>query len=138
MQLRFAHLADYAAADAAGKLTIVGVFDIVWDQLKERPIPFPPCYLVAAFASSLIEGAEHDLEIRFADADETPVIDTIKAKLQLQPFGPGYPLRAQVLIGFGPGALKVPDLGDYHFRFFVDGNEIGDIPVSVLEPPPKA
>lgn len=41
MDLRFAHLADYASADASGKLTVVGVFDFIWDNLKQRPIPFP-------------------------------------------------------------------------------------------------
>lgn len=138
MELRFAHLADFATADSAGKLTIVGVFDIVWDQLKKRPIPFPPCYLVAAFATSLAEGTEHELEIRFVDADETPVMDSVKARLQFRPFGPGYPLRAQVLIGFGPETLRVPDLGDYDFRFHIDGAPVGDISVSVIEPPPKA
>ncbi len=138
MQLKFAHLADYAAADAAGKLTLVGIFDIIWDQLKQRPVAFPPCYLAAGFTTSLAEGTEHDLEIRFVDADETPLMDSIKGKLKFQPFGPGYPLRANIVIGFGPDALRVPDVGDYHFRFFIDSQEVGEIPVSVLEPPPKA
>ena len=106
MELRFAHLADYAAADAAGKLTIVGTFDIVWDQLKTRPIPFPPCYLVASFAANLAEGTEHDLEIALVDADEKPVMDRIQGKLQFRPFGPGYPLRSNLLIGFGQGPSR--------------------------------
>ncbi len=138
MHLRFAHLADYAAADASGKLTVVGSFDIVWDQLKKRPIPLPPCYLVASFAASLAEGSEHDLEIRLVDADESPIMESIRGKMQFRPFGPGYPLRTNVLIGFGPETLHVPELGDYHFRFLVDGELVGELPVSVLEPPPKA
>jgi hypothetical protein len=138
MELRFALLADYAAADASGKLTVVGSFDIVWDMMKQRPIPFPPCHLVAAFVASLIEGAEHDLEIKLVDADENPVAESITGKLQFRPFGPGYPLKSNVIIGFGPGALTVPEVGDYHFQFLVDGKQLGDIPVAVLEPAAKA
>jgi len=137
MELRFALLADYAAADATGKLTVVGSFDIVWDVIKQRPVPFPPCYLVAAFVASLVEGTEHDLEIKLVDADEEAVAQSITGKLKFQPFGPGYPLRSNVIIGFGPGALTVPELGDYHFQFLVDGKQHGEIPVAVLEPAPK-
>jgi len=137
MNLKFAHLADYAAPDARGKLTIVGSFDIVFDALKKRPIPFPPCYLVASFAASLSEGTDHEFEIRFVDADEAPVTESIRGKMQMRPFGPGYPLRANVVLGFGPEALSVPELGDYRFVFLVDGTPVGDLAVSVLELPPK-
>jgi hypothetical protein len=133
MELRFAHLADFATADASGKLTVVGVFDIVWDNLKQRPIPFPSSHLVAAFAASVAEGSQHQLEIQFVDADEKPVMPPIRAGMVFKPFGPGYPLRAQVIIGFGPGVVRVPDLGDYHFRFLVDGHELGRTQVSALE-----
>lgn len=134
MELRFAHLADFASADASGKLTVVGVFDIVLDKLKQRPIPFPLCHLVASFSASVAEGSHHQLEIQFADADEKPVNPAFRAPLTFRPFGPGYPLRAQVIVGFGPGALRVQELGDYHFRFLVDGHELGRVSVSALEP----
>lgn len=135
MDLRFAHLADYAAADASGKLTVVGVFDVIWDRAHQRPIPFPPCYLVAEFAASVVEGSEHSLEIQLVDADEKQVIEPLRGNLKFRPFGPGYPLRSKVLLAFGPGALKVPEPGDYHFRFLSDSSEVGRIPVSVLDPP---
>lgn len=135
MNLRFAHLADYASTDSSGKLTVVGAFDIVWDALKKRPIPFPPCYLVAAFAASLAEGTDHAIAVDLVDADETSVMPTITGQAKFRPFGPGYPLRANLILGFGPEALTVPELGDYSFRFSVDGTVVGETPVSVLEPP---
>lgn len=138
MELRFAHLADYAAAASDGKLTIVGVFDIVWDSLQDLPIPLPACFLVANFAGSISEGTAHELEVRLVDPDEVPVIDPIRVPLNLRPTGPGYPLRAQVLLGFGPGVLKVPRRGDYLFRFLVDGLGVGELSLAVREPPPQA
>lgn len=137
MELRFAHLADYAAADASGKVTIVGIFDVVWDHMGVKPIPFPPCYLVASFAASVSEGSKHDVEIRFLDADDQQVMPPIKAELSFQTSGPGNPLRAQVLLGLGPGAVRVPQAGDYVFRFYVDGQRQGEVSVSARTPPPE-
>jgi hypothetical protein len=108
MQLRFAHLADYAAQDPAGKLTLVGVFDIVWDQLQERPIPFPPCYLAGGITGSLADGTDHHLEIRFVDADEAPLMDPIQAQLKLQ-WRRKLPSGNTVIVGLverGSGTLK--------------------------------
>lgn len=136
MELRFAHLADYASADASGKLTVVGIFDVVFDRAKARPIAFPPCYLLASLASSIAEGSVHQFEVRFVDADERDVVEPIRAQLTFRPFGPGYPQRAVFLAGFGPETLAVPDLGDYHFAFVIDSVEIGRVSVTVLESPP--
>lgn len=131
MELRFAHTADYVAADASGKLTIVGVFDIVWSQIATRPISFPPFYLVAAFEASIAEGAEHPVEIRLVDDDEE-TLSTISGTLQLRAHGMGHPTRGHVLVGFGLGAVQVPAHGDYYYRFLVNGAVIGQTRVSVL------
>jgi len=136
MELRFAHLADFASVDGSGKLTIVGIFDIVWDRTGQRPIVFPPCHLVAAFAGSVAEGSAHTAAVALVDADETVVWEGLQAQLQFTPFGPGYPLRAQFVLGFVPGVLTVPDHGDYHLVFRIDGHTVGEIGVSVLAPPP--
>jgi hypothetical protein len=137
MELRFAHLADYATADASGKVTIVGIFDIVWDQSGVTPILFPPCYLAASFAASASEGSSHRLEIRFLDADDQPFMPSISADVVFQASGPGNPLRAQLLLGFGPKAIRVPQVGDYVIRFLLDGTNTGEIPVTVRTPPPE-
>lgn len=138
MELRYAHLADYAAADASGKITVVGIFDLVWNRSREHPIAFPPCYLVACFAASVAEGSMHVLEIRFADADEHDIIAPLRSELQFRPFGPGYPQKAMFVAGFGPETLKVAKAGDYHFALRVDGSEIGRVAVTVLEVPEGA
>lgn len=136
MELRFAHLADYATVDSGnGKLTLVGVFDVVWDMLQQRPIPFPLCFLVASFSASIAQGTEHQLEIELVDADEKAVHRSHPLPILFRPYGPGYPLRAQLAVPIPPGAISVPELGDYRFRFLIDGSEVGDLPVLVIEPP---
>jgi hypothetical protein len=138
MELRFAHIADFASADSSGKLTIVGAFDIVWDGAGARPIPFPPFYLAAAIEASIAEGADHEIEIRLVDDDEVAHANVINSKIQLRSQGVGHAARGNLLIGFGPGVIQVPELGDYYFQFRVDGKQLGSIRVSALAPPAKA
>ena len=135
MDLRYAHLADFASVDANGKLTIVGAFDIVWVGAPVRPIPFPPFYLVAGFEASIVEGADHEVEIQLMNEDEEPCSGLLKGPLQLRAHGVGLPSVGQAVLGFGPGVVGVPELGDYHFRFRVDGHDVGTARVSVLAPP---
>src|SRR5947207_8108854 len=61
MELKFALLADYATADAAGKLTIVGVFGVVNDVVRVTPIPLPQFWIVAVFNAHVAEGTEHEV-----------------------------------------------------------------------------
>jgi hypothetical protein len=132
VKLQYAHLADYAANGAGGKLTIVHVFEIVYGKAEDGPVQIPPCYLVAAFTASLSEGSEHQVSITLVDADEKPLDYAMEAQLPFVPMGPGYPLRAKMVIGFGAGALSVPSYGDYAFTFRVNGTEIGRLPFAVI------
>ena len=138
MELLFAHSADYAGVDGGGKLTIVGVFDIVWAAGGHAPIPFPPFYLVAAFEASIAEGADHKIEIRLVDDDEVAHSNIITSEMQFRAHGVGHQARAHLLIGFGPGVVTVPEFGDYYFRFKVSGADVGEVRVTALAPPTRA
>lgn len=138
MELRFAHLADFASADSSGKLTVVGIFDIVWDRAGVRPIALPPFYLLAKFEASIAEGADHEIEITLVDDDENAQGSTIKGTLEFRTHGVGHPAQSHLLIGFGLGAVSIPDTGDYHFRFRVAGKDVGSVRLSALTPPALA
>ena len=137
MELLFAHVADYAGVDGSGKLTVVGAFDIVWVGSESRPITFPSCYLAMAFEASIAEGADHEIEIRLVDDDEISHGSLIKGALQFRAHGVGHRARAHLLIGFAPGVVSVPAVGDYYFRFKVGGTEVGEVRVSALAAPTK-
>lgn len=138
MELRFAHVADYAAIGIDGKLTLVGAFDIIWDNSGARPIAFPPFSLIVGFEASIAEGPEHRLGITLANDDEVADSLAVEGVLHFRPHGPGHPARAHALLSFGPGAIAVPELGDYHFVFTIDGKRVGSHRVTVLAPPPRA
>lgn len=137
MELRFAHLADYVAVDSSGKLTIVGVFDIIWQSLDKRPIPFPPFHLVAAFEASIAEGADHQIEVRIVDDDENPVAGELRGAIQFRSRGVGHPAVGHLRVEFAPGVVAVPDFGDYYFRFRIGGVDVGSLRVSALAPPKR-
>lgn len=133
MRLKYAHLADYASA-SGGKLTLVGVFANVIDQLKVRPIPFPQFHLVAVFEGHISEGTEHNVMVRFLNEDGQPSGIEFSGDIKFAPTGRGRPIEANLLVGFPAGLISVPDHGDYEFRFQVDGHDIGGVTVSVVPP----
>lgn len=135
MKLKYAHLADYAGADASGKVTIVGIFDRIYDALKGRPIPFPQFHIVAVFEARVTEGTDHKVQLQFIDQKKRAILQKFDGTIRFGPTGRGLPLHAPLLLGFGPGAISVPDLGGYEFRFMIDGKDIGGLPVTVTEPP---
>jgi hypothetical protein len=135
VKLKFAHLADYAQAEASGKLTIVGLFGVIFDQLKVRPIPFPQFHIVAQFEAKVTEGTDHRVQVQLIDQQKRTVLQRFDGAIRLAPSGRGGPLQANLLLAFGPG-LTVPDLGAYEFRFLIDGKDVGGLPIMVLEPQP--
>ena len=137
MKLKYAHLADYAGADVSGKLTLVGLFDVIWDQLRVRPVPFPQFHIAAVFEAKVIEGTDHRVQVQLIDQQKRTVLQRFDGQIRFAPAGRGGPLQAHLLLGFGPGTITVPDLGTYEFRFLIDGKDVGvGLPVLVREPEP--
>ena len=137
MRLTYAHIADYASVASDGKLTIVGAFDVVWRRDGMRPVPFPPFYVVAGFEASLSEGPEHSIEVALVNDDEEGTGLVLNGVLHFRASGVGHPARANIIVGFGPGAVAVPDIGDYHLRFSVGGTLVGTLRVTVLPAPDR-
>lgn len=132
MELRFAHLADFATVDASNKPTLVGIFDRVMCTSPVPPILFPGFHLVATFEASISEGAEHQLEIAFVNDDEKIVGPKLDGPLVFRTAGVGHKAQASAIIAFLPSAIQVADPGDYYFRFRVDEVEHGRARVSVI------
>ncbi|MDP9201738.1 MAG: hypothetical protein M3P26_07375 [Gemmatimonadota bacterium] len=131
MELRFAHLADYATAGERGKLTIVGIFEVVGAS-PQRPIPLPPFHLVGSFQAHLPEGSDHELEIRVVNADGG---ELARATIPMK-FSPTLQKRLEAPFAIGMVGMNVPDVGDYAFHLFVDGQHRGAVPLQVVPAPP--
>lgn len=126
MELKFVHLADYAAPGDKGKMIIVGIFDRLGAG-PERPIVMPPFHIVGAFRAHVPEGTEHGLEIRMVNQDG---VEIFKGQLPLRfVLTPLRTLEANFTIGVV--GLALPDVGEYAFHLFVDNVHKGFIPFSV-------
>lgn len=133
--LRYAHLCDYASADAKSKPTIVGVFDIIFDVQKKRPIQLPPvAHFVAKMECSIGDGSMHTLQIVVRHEDGEVVHQVNLGPLEFRPTGPGRPLSAQIIMMIG--GMPFPELGDYAFEMVVDGTKIGETPLYLADAPP--
>ena len=131
--LSFGHLCDYATLDANGKLLIIGIWDVVFDQMKARPIPLPSGFIVARLECSIADGSEHLVELAMVDEDEGNILDPAPiGRVPFSPTVPGRPLQAQFMIQ--TAGLKVPELGDYAIEIRAGGQRVGLIPFSVVEP----
>jgi len=107
MKLILATLADYASDTGNGKITMVGVFDHVIDVNGARPVAMPDCTIAIVVHASLSEGSQHRLTLIFEDADGE-ALNQVEAPLVFATRGPGYPLRAQLLINLR--GFTVPDV----------------------------
>lgn len=132
MKFEFAHLADYAGEDRAGKLVVAGIFDRIFTGPK-RPIVLPQFFLVMQFTAHVTEGSEHRVELRFTDADGKDLLPRAKLPMKLVPLGPQMPLRGRVFVQLG--SIPVHNLGDYTFSFFVDDHLLGQLPLQVVAQP---
>ena len=142
MELRYGHLCDYAALGAAGKLTLVGLFDQLFSTKTDEPIGIPMSYLVFKLECSIAEGSHHAIRVRLKDADEETLMESngtpMEWDLGTQPFklsGPGRPLSRINLVGLQ--GLSVPGHGDYFFEVIVDGQPLAHVPFFVTAPPPQ-
>lgn len=131
MDLRYAHLCDFFTQGQNGKLIFVGVFDIVYRRSTEGSVPLPPCWLLAAIDADFAEGSDHFVELRVVNEDGQEVMARTTLVSQFQSLGPGRPIRAVVGIHFPNFAL--PDVGDFHFEYFVDGQLVGEMPLYAVE-----
>jgi hypothetical protein len=78
-------------------------------------------------------GTEHDLEIRLHDEDGRPLMDPLKAHMQVgEP-----PEQSRGLPLFGPFTVRlgvpIPAPGLYQFAFLLDQHDVGSMPFRAHE-----
>ncbi len=131
MEIDLALLADAATIDAAGKLSILGIFDRI--GVSQFPAQHGRVTLVLRFTAGTSEIGSHEVNIRMVDPDGAEVL-SLSGDMQLVG-GPAardgirvpHILNLDGLIFRGPGM--------YSFDVKVDGEHHVSIPLSVEGPP---
>jgi uncharacterized protein DUF6941 len=132
MQLDLAVLADMANIDGAGKLNIIGEFNMI--PAVELPSPPLTMALVARIVAEASEGPQHRVAIALVDADGRELARIPDQVLQFGGAVPGTSgdLRAQLVVGI-MGA-RFPAYGAYAFHVLVDGRYLGERVCYVVPP----
>lgn len=133
MKLDFILLADMANVDAAGKINIVGEFNMLISP--QTPSPPVNMVLVMRIIAAASEGPSHRFSMAVVDQDGRQLARLPEQEVQFAPSVPGTSgdMRAQII--FGLGGVQLPRYGPYSFHVLVDGRFLGERTVYVVAPP---
>jgi hypothetical protein len=133
MRLDLALFADLANIDAAGKLNVIGEFNMI--NAGELPSPPVNMTFVARLVAEAGEGEEHSVRIVVVDQDGRPVVRLPEGTLKFGKPVPGTTrdYRAQLVVGI-QGA-RFPSYGAYDFQVVVDGRYVGEATLHVIPKP---
>ncbi len=126
MQTDFALLADAAAIDASGKLSILGIFDHI--SAGDFPTRHDRMTLVFRLSASADEAGRHSISIRVVSpsAEELSRLD---GELQVGPSrGPG-PIRIPQVVHLD--GFVFPEPGEYALDVLVDGEVIDSVALTL-------
>ena len=133
MQVRIATLADYTSISEGGKLNILGIFTILW--ATQVPVMHPQMQLVLQLEFDPTEAGERDIKVVLMDEDGREIL-SLSGTFTV-PHKPGpEPIGINHSIGFGN--IVFPQYGRYVFKILISGELKSEVPLSVLQPKPKA
>jgi len=128
MQIQVACLCD-SAADYQGKLCLMGAFDTLF--ARQFPVVHPHCALALRLTFFAEDEGEHNMSIRFLNADGHPVTQAIEPKINVKLNGDvGFMTRNMVINLQG---LSFPKAGEYAVQITADNRSIADVPLRVVE-----
>lgn len=122
MFVKYAFLADSATIDAAGKLTAMGIFDIIF--APKFPVRHRDMTLVAYLEGSAAEKGNHKLSVELRD-DKANRLGAYEQTIALNPTS----LRAGMM--FKLLDFVYPRAGQYEFVIFADDRFLGRVTFSV-------
>ena len=128
MELRIFLLADFANI-SAGKLNVIGAFNLIWAH--QFPAVHPSMYLVAKLAAGYGEfGVERDFKILQHDEDGNE-LGKIEGRFTFPKPKTGERSEHTIIVGLRD--LKFEKPSRYQFRILVNDILMGDIPLDVVQ-----
>ena len=123
---------DYAA-DYAGKLTVVGIFDSL--GAPQVPVLHPQLSVVAKLRFDDTEAGPKKVRFTLTDADGRDVLQPIEMPI-VAPATPPETSSSVVNLVMSISAVKFERLGEHSLDLFVDGVPVASTPL-FLRPAPK-
>lgn len=126
MKIELFALADYAA-DQAGKLTIVGVFDTLFG--RTLPIVHDAVSIVVKLRFEKIEEGTKRIRLNLTDADGKLILPSIDLPIEVRMKDDQHTSTSQIVAKIG--GLKIERPGEYSFDLAIDGRHEASIPLFV-------
>ena len=126
MDLDTIMLADFANADADGKLNVMGVFNIIRSQ--GFPTRHAVMYVVTVLSASMAEvGLTKKIGIKLMDEDaKMTLLDFSRdVTVEQRPSGQRYRLNGVLRVN----DIVFPQAGTYQISVLIDGQELGVLPI---------
>lgn len=136
MEVKFAHVCDYASISQEGKLSVMGIFDRI--GAPQVPVVHPQMYVAFGLDLDYTEvGRPFTVEVQMVDSDGEPIW---KAKAQGIPHMPvtAKPGDRNVVVQVIPlQGLTFREFGSYDVNIFTNGQmkERIQFNVSQVSPP---
>ena len=128
MKLEVFALCD-SAADYAGRLTVMGVFEGI--ASAEKPIYRDRCCVALRMRFSSAEEGNHEVMIKFMGPDGKSAMPDMKAGFPVK-LPPGR-ISGAINLVLSISKLKIEDFGDHEVIFFLDGQPHASVPLAVAQ-----
>lgn len=129
MNIEVFSLCDAATVDVAGKLNVLGAFDMIWSA--KMPTVYPQCAIALRIRFDSIERGEHRVAVNFVDLDGKHIIPGANGTININ-FANEQRSGSANLV-FNIQMLKLEKFGEYSIDLAVDSKKEASLPLFVRE-----
>jgi hypothetical protein len=133
MKVELFALCDFAA-DYAGKLNVIGVFDSIF--AKQMPAVHPHCCIAVKLRFEKIEEGQKRVRLSVSDADGKSILPPIEIPVTVSMPPHIHTNTIQVVANIG--GLKIERFGEYSIDLAVDSRHEASIPFFAQQMPQNA
>ena len=131
MKVEILNLCDYATGEMTGKMTLVGIFDVIY--AKEAPVSIIMCSLAVRLRFDQNEQGIKRIKCTIVDSDGIVIVPATETIVQVRVLPEWKTATAQV-VALIP-QLRLPHFGDYSVELEIDGRLESASPLYVREVP---
>jgi len=129
MEVKYSFICDYAAADAGGKVNVIGIFNNI--NVREFPCTYPAFTYVAGLKFQRSETGVHRFVLSFIDYDGNEFRPKVQGQIKV-----GNTMVAQNII-LNLKNIKFPKATTYQIDLVVDNQVAASDTINVLQMPIK-
>lgn len=117
------------ATEGAGKLNVLGAFDII--SSKKMPVVHPACTIAARIRFDKIEEGEHSVRIHIIDQDGNNIGPKLEGSISVRTRPGQDSMGANLILNIQ--RLEFKQYGQYRIDLAIDGNVKASLPLRLIE-----